>query len=287
MAGLLTTDLKDAFSATAGSSGGSYLIPRTLYKQLIEDVKKKLIFRALAARIIGPASIPGSSIVLTLQTKDSMNVARVAEGAEVPLSVESYSSRTITPYKYGVRIGITKEMIEDSLWDVMAMNVSTAAYELADNEESLIIAALDSGSGQTGGTQIANSNATLPLTDVTAAMQGIEEEYFTPTDMIVGVEVANDIRNLSEFNSKDYGNYSMEKRLPGTLWGMRIWVSNNVSAKYAYLIDRNHAFIIVEKRPVTIERYFDAARDVSYAVVTQRVAATYLRPGAIARIVTT
>lgn len=285
--GMLFTDSKDAFSATAGSSGGSQLIPRTLYSELIEDVKKNLVLRALAARVIGPSSIPGSSIVLTLKTKDSLDIAQVAEGAEFPLDVEHYSQLTITPKKYGVRIGLVKEMMEDSNWDALAMNVQTAAFEIADNEESLIIAQLDTSSGLTGGTRVANSNATLPLTDVTAAVQGLEEEYHTATDMIVGVEVANDLRNIKEFNSKDYGNNAISQRLVGQIWGMNVLVSNNVSAKYAYVLDRRHAFVVVEKRPVTIERYMDAARDSMFAVVSQRVGVSYLRPGAVARIVTT
>lgn len=285
--GLLYTDSKDAFSSTAGSSTGSYLVPRTLYSKLIEDVKKKLVLRALAAIVIGPNDFKGSTIVLPMQTKDSMTVNRVAEGAEIPMDIEEYSSKSVTPSKYGVRIGISKELIEDGNFAVMALQMKTAAFELADNEESLIIAELDSGSGQTGGTQVANSNATLPLTDVTAAIQGLEEEYHTPTDFVVGVEVANDMRNIKEFNSKDYGNNSINKPMIGKLWGMNVIVSHNVSAKYGYVLDRGHAFAIVEKRPVTIERYFDGVRDMSYAAVTQRVAAQYLRPGAIARIVTT
>jgi len=285
--GLLTTDGKDFASATAGSSGGSQLIPRTLFSELVEDVKKNLVMRALASRVIGPASIPGSSMVMTLQTKDTMTVDRINQGGEVLMDVENYSALTITPRKYGIRIGITKEMIEDSQWDVMSMNVKTAAFELADNEDALIITELDTASGLTGGTQVANSNATLPLTDVTAAMQGLEEEYHVPTDMIVGVEVANDLRNIDEFNNKDYGDMSIMKRLVGRIWGMNVIVSHNVTAQRAYIIDRDHAFVVVEKRPVTIERYFDAARDSNFAVVTQRVAASYLRPGAVARIVTT
>ena len=283
----MSTDSADAFSTTAGSSGGSQLIPRTLYSELLQDVKKNLVLRALAAKVIGPGSIPGSTIVLPLSTKDTMNVARVAEGGEVPMAIEEYSTTSITPYKYGVRIGITKEMIEDALFDVMSLNVQTAAFELADNEESLIVAELDTASGVTGGTRVANSNATLPLTDVTAAMMGLEEEYFQATDMVVGVEVVSDMRNIKEFNSKDYGNNAISNRLVGNIWGMNVIVSNNVSAKYAYVLDRSYAFLIVEKRPVTIEKYFDAARDVNFAVVTQRVAAKYYRAGAVARIITT
>ena len=285
---LLTTDSKDSTSTTAGSSSGSSLIPRTLYATLIAAVRKQLVFRPLAAQIIGPNSIPGSSIDIPLQTPESMAVNRIAEGAEVPFSAEAYSSFNLKPFKYGVRIGITKEMEEDSLFDVMGMNVQTAGFELADNEEALIIATLATGSAVTGGTAIANSNATLPISDITAAMKGLEEENHTPTHMIVGVEVADDLRNIDTFTEADKaGINDPSKRLIGTIFGMKVLVSNNVSAKLAYIIDSGHAFIIAEKRPVSIERFFDAARDTSYAVATQRFATRYLRPGAIAKITTT
>ena len=285
---LLTTDSKDSSSATAGSSTGSYLIPRTLYNQLQRAVRKKLVLRALVSKVIGPSSIPGSSIDIPLQTKDSMEVHRVGEGAVIPLDVESYSGFNLKPIKYGVRIMITKEMQEDSLFGVMDLNVQTAGYELADNEEALIIATLDTGSGQSDSTRVANSNATLPVTDITEAMQGVEEENFTPTHMVIGVEVANDIRNLDLFTeAQKAGINDPSKRLIGTIFGMKVIVSNNVSAKYAYIIDRNYALIGAEKRPVTIERYFDAARDTSFAVATQRIVYRYLRSGAIARIETT
>lgn len=286
--GMLFTDGgKTAFDTTAGSSGGSYLIPKTLYSELLDDVKKNLVLRALAAKVIGPDSIRGPSIVMSLRTKNSLDIAQVGEGAEFPLDVEHYSSLTITPKKYGVRIGVTKEMMEDGNWDGMALNVQTAAFEIADNEESLIITELDTASGLTGGTRIANSNATLPITDITSAMMGLEEEYHQPTDMIVGVEVAQDMRNIKEFNSREFGNNSLGQRLVGNLWGMNVIVSNNVSAKYAYIIDRRYAFIIAEKRPVTIEKYADVARDAMFSVVSQRIAVSYYRPGAVARIITT
>ena len=285
---LLSTDSKSATSATAGSSTGSYLIPRTLYSSLIEAVRKKLVLRQLVSRVIGPASIPGSSIDIATQTKDTMEVRRLTEGAGIPLDSETYSGFNLKPIKYGVRIMITKEMQEDSLFDVMAMNVETAGYELADNEESLITTELDTGSGQSTGTRVANSNATLPISDITAAMQGVEEENYTATDMVIGVEVANDLRNIDTFVEADKAGISdPSKRLIGTIFGMRVFVSNNVSAKYAYIVDRNWALIAAEKRPVTIEKYFDAARDTNFAVATQRIVFRWLRGGAIARIITT
>jgi len=285
---LLTTDGANSTSTTAGSSTGSYLIPRTLFATLIKAVRKNLVFRPLAALLIGPGSIPGSSVDVPLQSRDTMIAQRVAEGAEIPLDVEEYSGFNLKPIKYGMRIGITKEMMEDSLFDVMSMNVETAGYEIADNEEALIVATLDTGSGQTDSTRVANSNATLPVSDITAAMQGIEEENYNATHMIVGVEVANDLRNIDTFTEADKaGINDPSKKLIGTIFGMKVLVSNNITAVNAYVIDSNHAFLIAEKRPVTIERYFDAARDSSYAAVTHRFVTRYLRSGAIARIVTT
>ena len=285
---LLATDSKDSSSATAGSSTGSYLIPRTLFGTLQLAVRKNLVLRALAARVIGPGSIRGSSIDIPLQTKESMVVHRVTEGAVIPLDAESYSGFNLKPYKYGVRISITREMQEDSLFDIMALNTETAGYELADNEESLIIATLDTGSGQSDSTRVANSNASLPVSDITAGMQGVEEENFNCSHMIVGVEIANDLRNIDTFVEADKSGVSdPSKRLIGTIFAMKVIVSNNVSAKYAYILDSRYAFIGAEKRPITIEKYFDYARDTNFAVATQRIAYRYLRSGALARIITT
>lgn len=285
---VLTTDNKNRTSSTAGSSTGSYLIPQKLFGELLKAVRKNLILRALAAKVIGPKSIPGSSLDFTEQEPETMGVYRVGAGAEIGMDAEQYSGFNMKPIKYGVRIKMPKEFIEDSQWDVMSLNIETAGYELADNEEALIIATLNTGSGQTGSTQIANSNATLPPSDITAAMEGLWEENYTPTDMIVGTEVAKDIMNTDTFTEADKsGVNDPSKGLISTIFKMKVRVSNNVSAKYAYVIDRRFAFLGAEKRPVTVEKYFDAARDSSFAVATQRVVWRYWRPGAIARIITT
>ena len=283
----LSTDGKQS-GDTAGSSGGSVLIPRTLYGTLIRAVRKQLIFRALAAKVFGPSSIPGSSIDVPMQTPESMVVHPVGEFGVVPLDIEGYTSFNMRPRKYGVRLMISKEMMEDSLFDVMALNVETAGYELADNEESLIINTLDTATAQSDSTRVANSNATLPITDITAGMQGLEEEGYVCTHMIVGTEIANDLRNIDTFVEADKaGINDPSKRLIGKIYEMKVITSRNVAAKRAYIIDATWSFVIADKRAVTIEKYFDAARDTGFAVATERFSTRYLRSAATARIVTT
>jgi len=285
---VLVTDAKNIWSTTAGSSTGSYLIPASMYNELMKAVRKNLVLSPLAARRLGPSAIPGSAVKIPLQGAETMTINRIAEGAEAPLGVEQYSSITITPVKYGVRIAITQEMIEDTNGiDVLSMNIETAGYHLASNEETLIVAQLDAADSAASNS-VANSNATLPVTDITAAIQKLRAANFTPTHFLIGAELENDIYNIDGFTHADKsGVTDPSKRLIGTIAGMKVMVSNNISAKLGYVIDRNHAFVIGEKRPVTVRKFFNAARDMSEAVVTQRIGVAYLRSGAVSEITTT
>ena len=67
------------FLQTSIGAQGTLLIERKIYDTLIEAVKKKLIGRQLAAFVIGPDGIPGSTVEINTVTPDSMRVYAVAE----------------------------------------------------------------------------------------------------------------------------------------------------------------------------------------------------------------
>jgi len=291
MPNLLGTGSADFASATANTSTTSYLIPRTLLPEVMNAVRKKLMLRGLAARVFGPSAIPGRTLVIPLQAEitanNALSVVQVGEGAEVPIVQSAFTSLTLTPVKYGARIGVTKEMLEDGLVDLLSYHAELAGYEFADNEESLIVSALNTASSAASH-DVANSNATLPISDITAAMQLLEADNYRPTHMVCGVEVANDLRNIDTFVEADKsGVMDPTKPLIGRIFGMQVLVSNNVSSVLAYVLDASHAFVIAEKRPLTVERYSDAARDTGFVVVTQRFATAALRNNAVSEITTT
>lgn len=283
---LLTTDGKDSTSSTAGSSTASYLIPRKLYSRIFRQVRRKMFLSPLAVMRVPPSGVPGSSIDIPREL-GTMTLQQVGEGALVPLDVESFDNFNVKPLKYGVRIGITKEAEEDSLFNLMALNVDWAGYEFAKNEDSLIVSQLDAAS-TAASHNVANSNASLPISDITEAMQNLWADEYVPSHLIAGVEVANDLLNIDTFVEKDKaGINDPSKGVIGQIFQMKVLVTNAVSAKLAYVIDADYAFLIVEKRPITVERYFDAARDTNFAVVTQRIAMRYLRGEAVSEITTT
>jgi len=268
---------------------GQLLIPRKIHDTLIDEVDKNLIPRSEAALYFGPGDIPGSSIDVDLVSPNTMNIRVVGEGAETPIDEPTYTSFNLKPIKYGVAIRITSEMMEDSKWNLLQHSVRTAGKRFAENETSLIISnALDNATNTiTGG-------AAITIANITRAMQYLDDSDYTPTTLFVGMEVLNDLRNIDTFvEANKVGNTDMLQRgFLGTIYGLNVVkFSTNAApsstySKYAYVTDKMHAYVIAEKRTVTIRNFELPVYDMSAANITQRLKVRQLRAPAIAKITT-
>jgi HK97 family phage major capsid protein len=279
--------VKELLQTSTGTEG-SLLIPKKIYDTLIEEVEKALIPRSEAALYFGPADIPGSSIDVDLATPNKLKVRLIGEGAEIALDNADYTSTNIKPLKYGVAIRITKEMMEDAKWNLLAHNVKLAGRRLAENETSLILTAMQACASSVSG------GAAITIANITRAIQYLDDYDYAGTSMLVGMEVLNDLRNIDTFvEYQKVGNTEMiTKGFQGVLYGLQVMkFSTNAApsttySKYAYVYDKAQAFAIAEKRPVTIENFELPTFDMSGAAVTQRLAVSLLRDLAVARIST-
>ena len=268
---------------------GQLLIPRKIHDTLIEEVDKNLIPRSEAAMYFGPGDIPGSSYDVNVVTPNQMKIRIIAEGAEIPIDQSAYTGFNLKPVKWGVALRITREMLEDAKWNLLQHNVTVAGKRFAENETYLIIQdALDiAGNTVAGG-------AAITIANITRAMQYLDDEDYTPTTLFVGMEVLNDLRNIDTFvEANKVGNTEMLQRgFLGTIYGLNvIKFSTNAApsstySKYAYITDRMHAYVIAEKRPITIENFELPVYDMSAASITQRIKVRHLRASAI-EIITT
>ena len=274
--------------ATGLGTEGSVLIPRKIHDVLIPEVMKALIPRTECALYVGPAMIPGSSYDINLEDENKMKVRLVAEGAEIWLDQDEYTSTNIKPKKYGVAIRITRELMEDAMWPLLERNIKKAAKRFAENETSLIIAALDSAANTVSG------GAAITIANITRAMQYLDDADYTPTTIIVGAEVLNDLRNIDTFvEANKVGNTDMLTRgFLGNIYGMNVVkFSTNAAptttySKYAYVFDNQQAYAIVEKRPVTVENFDIQTNDMSAASITQRISVSVLRTNSVSKITT-
>ena len=276
---------------TGKGTEGSLLIPKKIYETLIEEVEKTLLPRELCALYFGPGQIPGSSIDINLQTPNTGAVRVVGEGAEIPMTETDFTSQNLKPVKYGAAVRITKELMEDSMFNLLSHNLKILGRRFAENETKLILsdALDDSPSDVTGG-------AAITLANITAAILILENNDYRGTDIIVGNEVAQDLRNMDTFVEAQKsipGDNAMDTGFIGVIYGMKVHrFSTNAApsstyAKYAYVIDRSYAYMIAEKRGITIENFDLPLYDMSAVAITQRIVVQSLRTQAICLITTT
>jgi len=262
-------------------SGSNIVVPTQIYNTLQTAMRDSLVWRNLAAMVIPPSEIGGSAVFIPLQDVDAIEVHLVGQGGEVPMDAETYARRTITPAKYGVNIGITREMVEDGQFSVISLNTQTAGYALAKNEDTLVETNLSANAGTT----VALVGAVLSYSDIPTAMKAVEDANFIPSAFVISTDFAEDIRNMDTFVEADKaGITDPSKRLIGTIFGMKVIVSTNLTANTGYVLDPRHAFAIAEKRVVTLEGFDDYRRDMHHIVATQRVGVGYLWANATCKI---
>ena len=277
---LLSTDI---------ATEGSLLIVKKIHDRLIEEVEKTLIPRSQAALVVGPSGIPGSSLDVDLENVNTLDVRETAEGGDIVIDNQTYTSINIKPVKYAVGLRITREMLEDAKWNLLERNVRTAGKRLAENETNLVLLQLDTaGNDNTGG-------ATLTIGDITQGMLDLEDNDFIPTTMLIGNEALHDLRNIDTFVEADkLGNREMlEKGFVGKIYGMNVMrFSTNAApsvaySRYMYIFDKDEAYYIVEKRPISVEQFDLPNNDMSATVITQRIAVKAIRTNSISRTTTT
>lgn len=275
------------YITTGDGSAGTLLIPKLILPTLIEAVDKALLPREMAAMVLN--GFEGSSISVNLVTPTSIKIRNVAEGGEIPLDATDFTSVTFTPKKYGVAIRITREMMEDSQFDIIQINLKEVGKRFAENETSLILTALDGASNTvTGG-------AALTIANLTTAILNLHNNDFEATDLIIGNEVLSDLQNIDTFVEADKaGNTELMNRgYIGTIFGARVArFSTNAAptttyAKYAYVFDRNQTYGIAIKRDITVENFTLPTHDMEGAAVTQRIEVKLLRSAAVSNITTT
>jgi len=275
---------------TGDGVAGELLIPKLIMPTLIEEVEKALIPRELAASVWGPNQIQGSSFSVNLEEVDSLSIRQIAEGAEVVMDNMGFEVVTFTPKKYGVAIRITREMQEDSQFELLQRNIRRAGKRFAENETKLILTALDGANSTVAG------GAAITIANITEAMQNIEDVDFEPTDMLIGTEVLNDLRNIDTFVEADKrGNTNMlDRGFEGTLYGMNVKkftastqaIPAAANKKYAYVLDRSQAYGIAISRDLTVENFMLPTYDMEGAVLTQRIDVQLLRSTGVSRITT-
>ena len=274
------------YISRADGTEGTLLIPKLILPEIMREQEKALIPREMAAEVIGPSQFTGSTMTKNLEAPNTMDVREVGEGAEVVLDNISFSTVTYTPKKYGIAIRITREMIEDSQFDIKNLNLQTVGKRFAENETNLVLGQLDNAANTVAG------GAQVTLANVAEAIFNVEDgEDYMPSDYLVGNEVHQDLMNIDTFvDANKAGNTDLMARgFVGTIFGLTVSrfstnAGSNAAATSSYVFDRNNAYGIAIARDITVEGLVLPSFDMEGAVATQRIDVKVLRTNAISKI---
>ena len=270
------TRIFEALDTTVNSG----LILTDIYRKMQEAVRIQTVaVPTLVAQRFGPKDIPGTSLELRLQTPSSLAFKRKAERAKAWEDEEVYTPLTYTPKTWGVDIVASDEIQEDSLFNVLTMNAQTAAEEYGILVDNSFFSAVETGADANTSAHKTTITADITNTDIVDTMAFLETDNAPPTHFVVCVDHATELRQLDTFVEADKVGSREEfaNGFLGRIHGMdMLRTNNNYTANSSYIVNKNKAIAMTEKRPLRLRAWNDVRRGESGFTADARFSLDYL-----------
>lgn len=222
----------------------------------------------------------------------------VAEGAEVPISSQDYNVITFTAHKYAARPVITTEMIDDGLYDAIALEVEYAGESIENSLNQLALTEMLDGAGNEQDCDVSGTPtvADAGVKAIAAGMSLMKEDKMKPDTIVMspGFEAVL----LQEYLPSNYvgSDVAATGRVPSLL-GLKPYMCDVADASSSYtwgyssdgyigaiILDTRKCGGIGMRQDIRITEYKDPIRDLQGAVLTARFDADSVLANAICRI---
>lgn len=237
----------------------------------------------------------------------------VAEGQEYPeqslnLTSEGIGAVNVRVRKYGLKVSITDEMIDESQWDIIGLHLAAAGQALARLKEQNAFRAF-SQSGHvvfdgdmfkvgeegypTGRGFDGELNGTLTAEDMMDMAVSIMSAGFTPTTIIMhplcwSLFAKNDF--VAAADRAAFGQGAADVKDPrefntSNSLGLKVEFSpfvpfNQVDKKFDfYIVDEDNVGVIVVKDDISTEQFDDPSRDIQSLKIKERYGLGILNGG--------
>ncbi len=266
-----------------------------IYRIVWEAAKPNLIFRDIV-----PIINTDRPIFRVIRAILIPRAFKIAEGAEIPAAGEKYDNVDVTVQKFGVRPQITREMVEDAVWDVIARQLAEAgrAVSQLENEQFLIGSASQAGLVQDAGNSVATATSgTLVYLDIVKAVRSLREQnfYYEGGVLVTYPRAEQDLLVDDKFIHAFYFGGLMKKALsPSEFFGQMLGFTTYVSTLIAptgggatdrtLLLDNARAGLLVIRRDLTVENLVDPIKDLTGMALTERLQYGTQRANAITKV---
>ena len=237
--------------------------------------------------------LPMKANTLTIPVGDVGSYApEVAEGAEIPISDQDYTSVTLTAKKYGVRPMVTDEMVADSLYPVIEMEIQKAGAKLENTLNKIALGALIDG---TANNEHDTNGANQGIKAIATAIKLVKADGFIPDRIVMCPDAEALI--MADYIPTGYvgAEAAQNGKLPNLLGlapfvtsveaaSTQTWEYNSNTDIGMVVFDSNNSTVIGERQGITVKRYEDIIRQIQGGTVSARWAVGTLQANAGARI---
>jgi len=269
---------------------------------LQEEVIKKVYEGAEPARCVRevfPIQKTKSYAVRFIAGAAGTYASEVAEGAEIPVGQEDYSKIDVEVKKYATRPLITKEMVDDCLFNIIEHEIRKAGFRLENTLNRVVLTTLLKELD--GISDIDPAGTHLAVTDIAKAVGAVKAKNWMPDTLITHPMAEAQLLQDSNLVYVCYAGTEAPLRegaIPRLL-GLKPWTLS-VTAEpnsgvywdgtdadnhyYALVLDSQNTAVIVMRDDITIEQYEDPIHDLVGITAKMRFGVGVLRDDAGVRI---
>lgn len=268
---------------------GTTLVQEEVFKTVLAGAEPFVCLRDVLPNI----KVKSNSLRYVVGDGSNNYASVVAEGAEIPVYTQNYSSRTFTISKIGTRPLITRELVEDSLFDVIEVELKKAGARI---ENKLNRDALNMLITNANKSYQASADA-LTVAQLAKAVSQLRDAGYVPDTLLLEPILEG---YLFADSNLIYANYAgsdetLRTGKVSTLLGMQVYTlgvtqaATNNSWQWsgttgdvgAIVMDSKNAGAIAIRDDIQVERYDDPIRDLAGVSVTMRYGVQVLQPDAI------
>ena len=183
----------------------------------------------------------------------------------------------------------TKEFSEDATWNVMDRMVTNVGRAVGVKETLKVIAmyaAVAAGDLATGA-ELAGGAAVMSWAQILSLRYAVRSQNWRPNVLAINEMQLHQLLNDDKFIKSVYlpsNQTDIEQGSIGSVLGMKVEVSTEITNSVAYAIDTRIASVMLLRRDVTVEDWYDAKTGKSGVRGTTRFGMGVLRSTAIARM---
>ena len=280
---------------TGATANAAYLLPDKIYAELFENARCADI-TPLVSNIV---DTPGSTLKIDVETDGTFAPDFFASGGEIPDNTVETAQGTITPRAFGINIGVTNEMVEDSLFDQMETHVRIAGKAMGEfSTKMCLFPIMEDHRGTTTTFRVEGAyngvntggGTTFDVSDILEAEGANATDGFDTTHVIVPPHAPQTLLLGAAGYPQDWSyirDINLSQNPIANVAGMdivrvkHITTSDTSSATsytaglyathwQALAVNKTYGIQTVRKRWLKIENYSDPIKDLVGAVVSAR-----------------